>query len=43
MSLVVAMLQGILDADDSRLFLERLKNIEEMRFETRGLLMDTPS
>jgi hypothetical protein len=31
-SLVVEMLQGILDADDSRLFLERLKNIEEMRF-----------
>jgi hypothetical protein len=32
MSLVVAMLQGILDADNSRLFLERLKNIDEMRF-----------
>jgi hypothetical protein len=32
MSLVVAMLQGILDADNSRLFLERLKIIDEMRF-----------
>jgi hypothetical protein len=43
MSLVVAMLRGIVDADNSRLFLERLKNIEEMRFESPGLLTDTPS
>jgi hypothetical protein len=35
--------EGILYADNSSLFLERLKNIEEMRFEAPGLLMDTPS
>jgi hypothetical protein len=42
-SLVVVMPEGILYADNSSLFLERLKNIEEMRFEAPGLLMDTPS